>query len=640
MAPYQILLVDDEPELLDVLSETLRTEGYGVEQTTSGEKAIEMLESKHFHMVLADLSRQPADGLAVLSRTKQLSTAVLVIIMIGNRVDHAAVKAFRMGADDCLIKPFDAEELKFRVARCIEKLEFQKKAEISEAALGKSVTQFQALVESSADHIFLLDHNGNFLFSNNRHMILDCGTDGASKILNLKDVYPADVTRLYKKKMDAVIHTHQPVTFEYATRMKEGRAFHLSTLYPIRDGEDLIGIGGISRDLTATKQLESQLFQAQKMESLGTLVAGVAHEINNPVNLIMFNLPLLQKIWDDLQPVLKERAIENPGAKYGGLGYEFLRKNLSQLINDMDAATNRIANIVKSLKTFSRKSGPAEFEWLNINNAVENAVKLVETTSRKSGVRLVMHLSRDLPQIKGNRQNLEQITLNLVLNAVQAIGHCNGCVEVFTEYESKEGEIHLIVKDNGPGVNPEIADNIFDPFVTDKQIEGGTGLGLSVTYGLVKDHDGEITFKSIEGEGAVFEVKFAVHPKLRPIKILVADDEPSIRKMVIQTLSAVKQTVFEEAANGTEALIKLGTLLPDLLILDVLMPEMDGLEVCRAIKKEPELYAMDVIIITGFTDDPRLKQAARLGFTHIFEKPIDLKLFLTTVNSILDKKRT
>jgi signal transduction histidine kinase len=358
---------------------------------------------------------------------------------------------------------------------------------------------------------------------------------------------------------------------------------------------------------------QQQLQQAQKMETLGTLVAGVAHEINNPINLIMYNIPLLQKIWSDFMPVLKERQQQTPDQKFGGFDYAFLADNLVQLLSDMQMAAHRVAKTVLDLKNFSRQSNVAEKTPLQLNNAVNNALRLAQTTLRASSVAIDVQLGENLPDIEGNLQSIEQIILNIIVNAIQAIDHDRGRIEITTGYRNQDGKAYIRIADNGRGISPAISDKIFLPFVTDKQAEGGTGLGLSVSYSLVKAHEGEIFFETTPGQGTAFTVHLPSVLKGQAPKILVVD----------------------EAANGIEASIKLGTYRPDLLILDIFMPEMDGLEVCRTISNEPELSAMKVIITTGYPEHPKLDEVVALGYTNIFSKPFDLLNFIEAIDKIL-----
>ena len=236
--------------------------------------------------------------------------------------------------------------------------------------------------------------------------------------------------------------------------------------------------------------LQQQVQQAQKMETLGTLVAGVAHEINNPINLIMYNLPLIKQVWVDFQPLLRSAQESEPDRKYGGFTYDFLMENLSQLISDMELAANRVTKIVADLKDFSRQSNAAEKAPLSLNNAVKNALRLAQTTLRTSGVQVDLKLSDELPEFDGNQQSIEQIVLNILINAIQAIEHDHGqdCIE--TANQEKDGRNINHIYHNCRGITLQIAYKIYHPIHTDKMPSAGTALGLSESYGLVKSHDG------------------------------------------------------------------------------------------------------------------------------------------------------
>jgi signal transduction histidine kinase len=389
----------------------------------------------------------------------------------------------------------------------------------------------------------------------------------------------------------------------------------------------------------ALRDAEQRLQQAQKMETLGTLVAGVAHEINNPINLILYNLPLLQKIWADLLPALINLAESAPESKFGGFSGDFLKHNLAQLIADMEMAANRVTKIVADLKNFSRQSNIAEKHLLNINTAVKNALRLAQTTLRKVAIGVRLELAPDLPEVEGNLQSIEQVVLNIVINAAQAIDHPHGEILIQTGFGLKDGRVHLRVTDNGRGISPAMADRIFLPFVTDKQAQGGTGLGLSVSYSIVHAHGGEIFFESREdGPGTAFTVQLPTPLKRRAAKILLVDDDPMVRQVLMKALTIPRCYLLEEAANGIEASIRLGTYRPDLLILDVFMPEMDGVEVCRSIKAEPALAGMKVIITTGFPGHPKLDELAALGFTTVLTKPFKIPGLFRTVEQLLAER--
>jgi signal transduction histidine kinase len=404
----------------------------------------------------------------------------------------------------------------------------------------------------------------------------------------------------------------------------------------IRDSAGMV-VGAIEtiQDITDRSQLMKQLHQAQKMEALGVLIAGVAHEINNPLNLIIYNITLLDKIWRDILPVICDQATNYPQRKYGGLRYDFINQHLMQLISDMDMAAKRVATIVTGLKSFSRFSAQTEKVPLHINDAIENAIRLSQSTLRKQHVDVDLDLEDDLPTITGNLQNIEQVILNLIINAAESIAHDCGKIQISTHLQSQDGVIRISVSDNGKGVNPAIAAKLFDPFITDKQEKGGTGLGLSVSYNIIKAQGGSITFESIQGEGTSFHVLLPTVFMRKPVRILVVDDDASIRGMLREVLVQRRSYIVEEASNGIEACIRLGAHRPDLLVMDLFMPEMNGVEVCRVIKNDPVLSDMKIMMITGHEGHPLLDDIAGFGFIDILYKPFKLEDFVIRVDKIL-----
>lgn len=499
------------------------------------------------------------------------------------------------------------------------------------------LAQSLGLIEATADHIFMLSEAGIYLFSNDR--VQQFGLkDGASLVgKRLKDVYHPDVCHLYSGRLKEVIASEKAITFYHQKKTKQGNQYHRDTLYPVYLKHRLFAVGGICCNISEQKGTEKQLAQAQKMEALGTLVAGVAHEINNPINLVLFNLPLLEKMWQDLLPVLVVHAQNMPDKKIGGLPPDFVKENLPRLISDMEMAANRVARIVSGLKGFARKSNPAEKSNISVNVAVNNAARLADVTLKKSKAAMSLDLEPDLPLLRANMQNIEQIVLNLIINALESIGHDHGEVHISTKWVKANNTIVIEVSDNGRGVNPAVADKIFDPFVTDRQTVGGTGLGLSVTYNLVKSHKGDIYFESRDGKGTCFTVVLPTDLKRKPYKVMVVDDDADFRGLIIRAISPIINCSIEDFANGAEALIRMGSHPPDLLVLDMFMPEMDGLGVCRAIKNELGLDQMKIIIVTGFPDHPNLYEAARMGFDQILTKPLSIGEFTEMVSKSLDE---
>ena len=384
----------------------------------------------------------------------------------------------------------------------------------------------------------------------------------------------------------------------------------------------------------ALKESQGHLYQAQKMEALGTLVAGVAHEINNPISLIMFNLPIVRRVWQDLLPIITQSAPSARPRKYGGFSLDYLESHFGRLIDDMDMAANRVSKIVRDLKHFSRQSHVSEKEPLQINDAVTNAVRLARATIRKTGVELSLALGEELPVVIGNLPSIEQIVLNILINAAQAIDGGQGQIKIRTGLRKSDGSVFVAVTDNGCGVSPAIADKIFDPFVTDKQNRGGTGLGLAVSYSLVQAHHGSITFDAADGE-TTFTIWLPSGRVTDMARVLVVDDDAAVRKLIVQLLTKLGRYQVEEAVSGVDGLLRIGTTTPDLLILDLKMPGMNGLEVCRAVRRNDQLTKMKVLITTGHPHHPDLSEIRAMGYTDCYTKPIRVHQFAEMVETMM-----
>jgi PAS domain S-box-containing protein len=388
----------------------------------------------------------------------------------------------------------------------------------AEQALRESEERYRTLVESSSDAIVMLDRDRKVVSCNQAFVDLFGYEKDEVEGRSIRIIHQSDDSfRSFGKTAYQAIDKADTYRAEWGFMRKDGTGFPVETVTSAIKSPDAStgGYVAIIRDITERKRAEEalresqqHLFQAQKMEALGTLVSGVAHEINNPINSIMFNVDLLQKIWHDFQPILEEHAGREPHRKYGGLDYDFLKNDLGQLLSDMDMASNRITKIVTNLKNFARQSDIADMKPMQINEAIENATRLAQTTLMKSGIDIKLDLGHDLPPMEGNIQSVEQVALNLIINAIEAIDHDEGKIKVITGFRKKKGQVFVSISDNGRGIDPSVSDRLFDPFVTTRQTEGGTGLGLSVTYNLVKAHGGEITFESQREKGTTFKASF------------------------------------------------------------------------------------------------------------------------------------
>jgi two-component system, NtrC family, sensor kinase len=249
------------------------------------------------------------------------------------------------------------------------------------------------------------------------------------------------------------------------------------------------------------QQRQQQLIQADKMASLGILVSGVAHEINNPTGLILLNLPVLRKAYKVAEETLEERFEESGDFMIGGLRYSLLRDEAPRMFDEMHDGARRIKRIVDDLKDFARKDDSDLNESVDLNAVLHASTRLAENSIRKATRRFEISCAEPLPRCRGNAQRIEQVVVNLILNACQALPDPEKGIFVSTSFDAGSNELRLLVRDEGVGIEKEHLSHLTDPFFTTKRDSGGTGLGLSVSAGIVKDHRGRLEFASEPGVG-------------------------------------------------------------------------------------------------------------------------------------------
>ena len=251
---------------------------------------------------------------------------------------------------------------------------------------------------------------------------------------------------------------------------------------------------------------QEQLIQAAKMASLGILVSGVAHEINNPNNFIVLNGEILDMAWQNVMPILEKYYQENGDFLLAGMPYTQARAQIGQLISGILEGATRIGKIVETLRDFVRQDTGDLDQPVDVNSVIESAIVIMSNLIQKSTDRFSVELVENLPKIRGNPQQLEQVIINLITNSCQAIRAPQECLVVSTSYNKRSDRIIITILDEGEGVPPENLNHIIEPFFTTKGDEGGTGLGLSVSYGIVKNHGGNLHFTSKGGKGTIATV--------------------------------------------------------------------------------------------------------------------------------------
>ena len=309
------------------------------------------------------------------------------------------------------------------------------------------------------------------------------------------------------------------VEYEYRIVRPDGEIRWIEAhVFPVRNKEgEIYRCAGSAQEITKRKRAEAlaelqqqQLIQADKMASLGILVSGVAHEINNPNNFIMLNGEILSMAWQNVMPILQKYYEENGDFLLAGMPYTRAHEKIGQLISGISEGAMRIGKIVEALGGFARQDAGDLDQSVDPNAVVESAMVIVNNLIRKSTHHPSVELEENLPKIRGNQQQLEQVIINLITNSCQALQSPQKCLFVSTSYNETSDLITIRVRDEGEGIPPENLNHIIEPFFTTKRDTGGTGLGLSVSYNIVKNHGGHLHFTSRFGKGTTATVMLPV----------------------------------------------------------------------------------------------------------------------------------
>jgi two-component system NtrC family sensor kinase len=371
-------------------------------------------------------------------------------------------------------------------------------------------------------------------------------------------------------------------------------------------------------DLSESKQLRERLIQSEKLATLGELIAGIAHELNNPLAVVGGQAQLLRMQSQD--PATMVRA-----------------EKISQ-------AATRASRIVRNFLTAARRHRP-ERVAVAINEVINESLDLLGYQFRVGNVEVETLLSADLPATTGDPHQIQQVILNLANNAIQAIAASRrrGRLRLTTSLSPDRSAILITVADTGPGIPPEHLSKIFDPFFTTKPPEQGTGLGLAIAHAIVKDHEGSITVESTAAEGTTFVLRFPVvappvlHTVAVParaipagLRVLVVDDEDEIRSVISEWL-ATKGFHVAAAGCGLEAREIIAHKSVDLLVLDIRMPGLSGKDLWQEIRQSHPDLARRTVFCTGDVLDGSTRAFLDEAGCPVVSKPFEWDRFFEAV---------
>jgi PAS domain S-box-containing protein len=386
-------------------------------------------------------------------------------------------------------------------------------------------------------------------------------------------------------------------------------------------------------DLTERKAVEAEmarqrdmLHQSEKLSALGELLAGVAHEINNPLSVVVGQSLLLKETAKDEQTSDRAEKIGN--------------------------AADRCARIVKSFLAMARQD-PIKRQPTNVNEIVETALEVTAYTLRSSDIDVSLRFAKGLPKVMADPDQLRQVITNLLINAQHALQDVEGerKLRITTSYRKQKGLVVIKVKDNGPGIPEEIRNRIFEPLFTTKEVGIGTGIGLAVCHRIVETHGGTIAVESPPNEGAAFAVRLPTplpgsedgsvgneqRDQAPGHSILVIDDEADVAELLADILRSDGHRVTI-ANSGREALDRISRASFDVLLTDLRMPELDGPGLFRVLQdREPDLIS-GIGFVTGDTMSARIKQFLESSGRPYIEKPITPAEVRALIVKLMDEK--
>ncbi|MBN2444998.1 MAG: PAS domain-containing protein [Spirochaetales bacterium] len=505
----------------------------------------------------------------------------------------------------------------------------------------------EALKKSERKHRELLTMLPQKIFYKNKDSVYITCNDNFARDLNMTpeqitgktdfDLFPPELARKYRSDDLTILESGTVHTIEEDYILPDGQKCIIQTVKsPIRNEKgEVIGLVGIFMDITRAKELEERVKQSQKMEALGTLAGGIAHDFNNI-----------------LGGIIGYTEVAQTHTKPGESAYKYLQEVINLAI--------RARDLIQQILTFSRKSQESR-KPINLTTIVSEAVKLLRSTLPTT-IEIRHNFNDTIGMINADITQMHQIVMNLCTNAAHAMEDGGGVLEIslsnvlITEESAKIYHdispgpyVELIISDTGTGIDSGIIHRIFEPFFTTKEKGKGTGMGLAVVHGIVRDHKGDIFVKSTLGKGTTFTIiipeiiaeplkKENVSSKIAPGKehILFVDDEEMLKDLGKIQLESLGYTVTA-MNNGIEAFetFKQSPDSFDLIITDQTMPHMTGIHLAQQVHRiKPSI---PIILCTGFSDSITPENVKAKGITVLMFKPISRKHMAEKIREVLDK---
>ena len=647
----KILIVEDELRMCESLEYLLKSQDYKVKTANCGQDALALIAENAFDLAVLDIHLPDMMGTELMEKIKAQCTDTSIIIITGDANIDLALVCLRSGAYDYLKKPFEFEEFLRTVENALNQKALKREKDKINEKLILSEEKYRYLVENSPDIIYTLDADGNFTFLSEAldHLLgftvddligkhyttIVCEEDRekAQRFFDKRKSRGSATSGIELRLKAAGDKPHNDNIRRYLTvEIKSMGIYEDSTN---NEAGRHVGTYGVIRDISERQRLQTQLQNAERMESLGRLAGGIAHDFNNMLMGIQGRSSLISMELDASHPVLEH-------------------------IRAIDDCIRSAKLLTKQLLGFAR-GGKYEVRPTDINQLILKTANMFGRTKKEISVETKLHNAKIVVEV--DRSQIEQVLLNIYVNAWQAMPD-GGTLKLETEditldpknckpYRMEPGRyVHISVTDTGIGMDQKTIKRIFDPFFSTKEKTRGTGLGLASAYGIIKNHGGIINACSEIGYGTTFDIYLPIIEKMvddefiskKSISkgtetVLLVDDEDMIIDVGQALLTKLGYRVIgvHSGKEAVEVIHRRGYGI-DLVILDMIMPEMDGGKTFDRIRDIcPQ---MPVMLSSGYAMNGQAEKIMNRGCDGFIQKPFSVYELSQKIRKILDKKTT
>ena len=620
----RVLIIDDDEDdyvIAEELLEDAEVVTFDVEWADSYEKGKAFIREGRHDVYLIDYRLGGQNGLDLVRREIGRGCNTPMILLTGQGDHEIDLEAMKIGASDYLVKgQINTQILERSIRHSIERKN-------SERQIKESEEKFRLLFDRVFDSIFMIDLDGNLVDANQTGLSLLGYTKKELLKLNVRDVHPPEDHAEAARVINDVLTAGSAHSDEIRLLTKAGNMVSMEVgggMFEIQGQRFIIGS---FRDITERKRMREQLLHSEKLASVGSLVGGIAHELNNPLTAVIGYAQLLTSSEKD-----------NPG----------LTKKLTMI----DESAQRCKRIIDNLLKFARQQKTVRIKT-RVNDIITKSIELINYDLQKNNIQVQTEPGSDLPVITVDPYQIQQVLINLMQNARDAMlnSGSRGGIRISTFQREKNVVIRLA--DNGPGIPPEIANRIFDPFFTTKEVGKGTGLGLSVSYGIIIDHNGDLKLIESADGGAVFEISFPVlaHSEMERVEkiklpqvkqkqmlnghaVLIIDDEKKIVAFMKKFLEH-QGAVVKIETSAEEAKLELSETDYDVILCDIRMPGTDGIALYEWIEENHPDQKKGFVFATGDSVNPTTREYIKECGRPVLHKPFVQKEILEAISEVI-----